>query len=210
MRAVPIPRAILVLDGQVQRDREEEARAGHIRVRRDVHRRVRGRPSARSRGGQGFEIPGERRPDPGVPPLQVNGQSGWLDEAHPWSRLCRQGDRQGLDLASIPRQHRRDLEREGDPVRTVRPEAATIVVGERSLDGQRGGAWRGGCRQQERERAVSEEEGDCRDREDRPGTNHESTKIRGAGIERSRRLSRGPLSFATRFRCSRRPAPGCA
>src|SRR3989442_13293108 len=76
--ADPVPRAILVLDGQVQRDREEEARTGHVPVRREVYRRVRGRPSARSRGDQEFEIPRERRPDPGVPPLQFNGKSGWF------------------------------------------------------------------------------------------------------------------------------------
>src|SRR5206468_2642413 len=54
--ADPVARAIPVLDRQVQRDREEEARAGHVHVRRDVHRCVRGRPSVRSREAQEFEF----------------------------------------------------------------------------------------------------------------------------------------------------------
>src|SRR2546429_9945081 len=61
--ADPVARAILVLDGHVQRDREEDARAGHVRGRADGHRRVRGRLSGWSCEGPAFAFTYEGTPD---------------------------------------------------------------------------------------------------------------------------------------------------
>src|SRR5207249_10654911 len=67
----PVTGAILVLDGHVEPDRKEEARARQRKGRREVHRPVRGRPTTCSGRGQWSEIAREGRPHSVHPPLQL-------------------------------------------------------------------------------------------------------------------------------------------